>query len=99
MQATLLAKDGRLSEAIAAYQEAASLDPLCPDIPVYLSVVYLGTGQIELAEAAANRALGIAPNHGRGAPKPRLRPPSPGQASGGPRRISPVEQRVLPHRR
>jgi TolB-like protein len=67
MQASLLAQAGRLPEAIAADLEAASVDPLSPEIPVGLSAVYLGTGQLELAEAAARRALGIAPNHGQGA--------------------------------
>jgi len=65
--ASLLAALGRLPEAIIALQEAAVIDPLSADIPVWLSAVYLGTGQVALAEAAATRALEISPEHGRAA--------------------------------
>jgi serine/threonine-protein kinase len=67
VQATLLAQAGRLSEAIAVNQQAAALDPLSPEIPVNLAGLYLGTGQLELAEATARRGLEMAPSHGRGA--------------------------------
>jgi len=65
--ASLLAAQGHLPEAIAALKEAAGLDPLSADIPMLESAVYLGTGQLALAEAAATRALELAPEHGRAA--------------------------------
>jgi len=65
--ASLLAALGRLPEAIAAFQEAAVLDPLSADIPVTLSAAYLGTGQIALAEKTAAHALELSPEHARAA--------------------------------
>jgi serine/threonine-protein kinase len=65
--ATLLASLGRLPEALATLQDAGALDPLSADIPAALSAVYLGTGQIALAEAAASRALDLSPENGRAA--------------------------------
>jgi serine/threonine-protein kinase len=65
--ASLVAALGRLPEAISILKEAATLDPLSADIPAVLSTVYLGTGQLPLAEAAARGALEIAPEHGRAA--------------------------------
>jgi serine/threonine-protein kinase len=65
--ASLVAALGRLPEAISVLQEAAALDPLSADIPAVLSTVYLGTGQLQLAEAAARSAMEIAPEHGRAA--------------------------------
>jgi len=64
---SLLAALGMLPQAIAVLQEATAIDPLAPDTPVALSMVYLGTGQLEQAEATARRALEIAPDHGRAA--------------------------------
>lgn len=65
--ASLLAAMGRSPEAIATLQKAAALDPLSADIPALLSAVYLGTGQLALAEAAASRALELSPENGRAA--------------------------------
>ncbi len=64
---SLLAALGMLPQAIAVLQEATAIDPLAPDTPVALSMVYLGTGQLEQGEATARRALEIAPDHGRAA--------------------------------
>jgi serine/threonine-protein kinase len=64
---SLLAALGMLPQAIDVLQEATGIDPLAPDTPVALSMVYLGTGQLEQAEATARRALEIAPDHGRAA--------------------------------
>jgi serine/threonine-protein kinase len=65
--ASLLAALGRSQDAIASLQKAAALDPLSADIPAFLSAVYLGTGQIALAEAAASHALELSPENGRAA--------------------------------
>jgi len=65
--ASLLAAMGRSPEAIATLQKAAALDPLSADIPALLSAVYLGTGQLALAEAAASHALELSPENGRAA--------------------------------
>jgi serine/threonine-protein kinase len=65
--ASLVAALGQLPEAIVLLREAAALDPLSGDIPSVLSTIYLGTGQLQLAEAAARSALEIAPEHGRAA--------------------------------
>jgi len=65
--ASLLAAMGRSQDAIATLQKAAALDPLSADIPALLSAVYLGTGQIALAEAAASHALELSPENGRAA--------------------------------
>jgi serine/threonine-protein kinase len=65
--ASLVAALGRLPEAISALKQAAALDPLSADIPAVLCAVYLGSGQLQLAEAAARSALEIAPEHGRAA--------------------------------
>jgi serine/threonine-protein kinase len=65
--ASLLASLDRLPEAITSLQESTVLDPLSADIPVMLSAVYLGTGQIGLAEAAAKHALDLSPENGRAA--------------------------------
>ncbi len=64
---SLLAALGKLPEAITSLQAAAVLDPLSADVPAALSMVYLGTGQSALAEAAAKRALEVSPVHGRAA--------------------------------
>jgi serine/threonine-protein kinase len=65
--ASLLAALGNLTEAIPLLEQAATIDPLSPDIGATLSAVYLGTGQLPLAEAAARRALETSPDHGRAA--------------------------------
>ena len=44
---SLLAALGMLPQAIAVLQEATAIDPLAPDTPVALSMVYLGTGQLD----------------------------------------------------
>ncbi len=64
---SLLGALGMLPQAIAVLQEATAIDPLAPDTPVALSMAYLGTGQLEQAEAEARRALEIAPDNGRAA--------------------------------
>jgi TolB-like protein/Tfp pilus assembly protein PilF len=58
---------GRLPEAIAAARKATVLDPLSAESWVQLSNFYLGTGQLDLAEAAAKRALEISSEQGRAA--------------------------------
>src|SRR5258708_1627363 len=63
----LLSTLGMLPEAIAAMQKATALDPLSAESWVRLSGFYLGTGRLDLAEAAGKRALEISPEQGRGA--------------------------------
>jgi serine/threonine-protein kinase len=63
----LLATLGRLPEAVAVLQQASLLDPLSADVPSELAIAYLGTGQLDLAEAAATHALELEPEHGRAA--------------------------------
>jgi serine/threonine-protein kinase len=67
MNATMLAELGRLDEAVALTKQAGELDPLSADLHHELGALYLGTGKYGLAEAAASRALELAPEHGRAA--------------------------------
>jgi serine/threonine-protein kinase len=64
---TLLAALGRLEEAVSALEEAAALDPLAAEIQSSLAEAHLGTGKLDLAAAAATRALAVSPEHGRAA--------------------------------
>ena len=65
--AWLLATLGSLQEAIVTLRNATVLDPLSAEGWTRLSGFYLGSGQLDLAEAAANRALQISPEQGRAA--------------------------------
>jgi serine/threonine-protein kinase len=65
--AWLLGAVGRLSEAIAALRKATALDPLAGNSWTLLSSLYIGTGELGLAEAAARRALDVSPEHARAA--------------------------------
>ena len=65
--AWLLSTLGRLPEAIAALHKATALDPLSTDGWSRLCGFYLGTGQLDLAEAAAKRALEVSPEQERAA--------------------------------
>ena len=65
--AWLLATLGNLPEAIAAGRRGTLLDPLSTESWTQLSAFYLGTGQLDLAEAAARRALDVSPEQGRAA--------------------------------
>jgi serine/threonine-protein kinase len=65
--ALLLATLGKLPEAIAAQRKATASDPLSAESWTRLSGFYLGTGQLDLAEGAAKRALEISPEQGRAA--------------------------------
>jgi TolB-like protein/Tfp pilus assembly protein PilF len=65
--AWLLGALGRLPEAIAVARKATLVDPLSADSWVRLSAFYLGSRQLDLAEAAAKRALDISPEQGRAA--------------------------------
>jgi serine/threonine-protein kinase len=65
--ATLLANLGRVPEATAALQKATAQDPLSAEGWVRLANCYLGTGGLDLAEAAAKRALDVSPEHARAA--------------------------------
>ena len=63
----LLARLGKVPEAIAVARKAAVLDPLSAELWVRLSAFYLGTGQLDLAETAAKRALDVAPERAQAA--------------------------------
>jgi tetratricopeptide (TPR) repeat protein len=63
----LLSTLGQLQEAIAIVRKATALDPLSAESWVELSQYYLGTGQFDLVEAAAQRALEVSPEHARAA--------------------------------
>jgi tetratricopeptide (TPR) repeat protein len=65
--ATRLASIGRLPEAIAALQKVTAQDPLSAEGWVRLGNCYLGAGLLDLAEAAAKRALDISAEHARAA--------------------------------
>jgi serine/threonine-protein kinase len=65
--AWLVATFGNLQEAIAIARKATALDPLSTESWTQLSVFHLGTGQLDLAEAAARRALDVSPEQGRAA--------------------------------
>jgi serine/threonine-protein kinase len=66
-QGQLLSTLGRLPESLVALKEAAALDPLSADVQTAMGTVYLGTGELALAEAASARALELSPEHGRAA--------------------------------
>jgi TolB-like protein/Tfp pilus assembly protein PilF len=59
--AWLLGTLGKLPEAIAAGRKAVALDPLSSEGWTQLSAHYLGTGELDLAEGAAQRALDVSP--------------------------------------
>ncbi len=63
--AWLLATLGKLPEAIAALRKATASDPLSTESWTRLSGFYLGTGQLDLAESAAKKALEISPEQAR----------------------------------
>ncbi|MGZ6124230.1 MAG: tetratricopeptide repeat protein, partial [Myxococcales bacterium] len=65
--AWLLGALGRVPEAIAALRKGTALDPLAANSWTVLSSLYIGTGRLDLAEAAARRALDVAPEHARAA--------------------------------
>jgi serine/threonine-protein kinase len=65
--AILLSVTGRLEEALALMQQAVAIDPLSADLHNELGTLDLGVGQYSKAEAAATRALELAPEHGRAA--------------------------------
>jgi serine/threonine-protein kinase len=60
--ADLVASLGRLQEAIALERTATELDPLRARTWSALGWMYRGTGQLDLARSATNRALEIAPD-------------------------------------
>ncbi len=55
---------GRMEEALAEAKKALDLDPLSPIINLNLAWGYLGTGNLDLVEEAANKALSLEPNFG-----------------------------------
>jgi TolB-like protein/cytochrome c-type biogenesis protein CcmH/NrfG len=65
--AWLLSTLGKLPEAIATLRKATATDPLSVEGWTRLSGFYLGTGQLDLSEAAAKRALEISPEQARAA--------------------------------
>jgi serine/threonine-protein kinase len=66
-QGKLLATLGRLPESLDALKQAAAVDPLSADVQTAMGTVYLGTGELQRAEAVATRALELSPEHGRAA--------------------------------
>lgn len=63
----LLAATGDLQRAIEVMRKATSLDPLSAASWMEISSFYLGTGDLDHATAAAQRALELSPEHGRAA--------------------------------
>ena len=65
--AWLLAALGNPQEAIPVMRKATILDPLSAASWMEISSFYLGTGDLDEATAAAQRALELSPEHGRAA--------------------------------
>ena len=63
----LLAATGDLQQAIEVMRKATTLDPLSAASWMEISSFYLGTGDLDEATAAAQRALELSPEHGRAA--------------------------------
>lgn len=59
----LLARTGRPSEAIGAFDKAESLAPNVADYPYAAATVHWGLGHREAAKAAARRAVAVDPTH------------------------------------
>ncbi len=56
---------GQLPQAIAEARKVAAADQLVPGPWILLSGFYLGTGELDQAEASAARAIQLAPGHSR----------------------------------
>ena len=64
--AALLAEQGKITEAIAAYQRLAAEDPNQPGPNEELAALYLTQGDLPAAERHARRAVELNPNGARG---------------------------------